>query len=249
MKTQTLKNVIICLLLCLFSALITFYSCRKNCDDSTDQTRSLTDICNDYSTQPPATLTTEMVKSMVTQYGDAQLHSIQTATVNAVHEDAKSIWFDLETLKAFLYQIEHNALTKNTKIKHENLGVRIYYAAYPDNVKMRAMATSQTDPNFTYNLAYEKHHTLVMIPTISYGEGENYDFNPLDVNTFNGFVNMPKGGVFSANSSSYVTLSLGTSSTPVVPGGVVAGGTTSQGISARNHGNLCPPGGSTGIFF
>jgi hypothetical protein len=253
MKTQTLKNIIICLLLCLFSSLITYYLCRKKCDDISDNTRSLTDVCMDYSTEAPATLTTEMVKSMVTQYGDAQLQSIQSAAVNAVHEDAKSIWFDLETLKAFLYQIEHNALTKDTKIKNENLGVRIYYAAYPDNVKMRAMASSQTDPNFSYNPAYEKHHTLVMIPTISDGEGENYDFNPLDVNTFNGFVNMPKGGVFSANSSSYVTLSLGTSSVPVVPvvpAGVVAGGSaTSPGISARNHGTLYPPDNTIGNIF
>lgn len=250
MKTQTLKNIIICLLLCLFSALITYYLCRKKCNEGTDTTRSLTDVCMDYSTEAPATLTTEMVKSMVTQYGDAQLESIQTAPVNAVREDAKSIWFDLETLKAFMYQVEYNAKKKKPSIKNEELGIRIYYAAYPDNAKMRALATTQTDPNFSYNPAYEKRHTLVMIPTISDGKGGNYDFNPLDLTTFNGFANTPKSSTYNPNSSGYVTLSLGTSSAPVVPGGIVPGGsTTSPGISARNHGHLYPPDNTIGNIF
>jgi hypothetical protein len=251
MKTQTLKNIIICLLLCLFSALITYYLCKKKCDDITDNTRSLTDVCMDYSTEAPATLTTEMVKSMVAQYSDTQLNNIQSATTNSIPVDARSIWFDLETLKAFMYQIEYNAKKKKATIKNEELGIRIYYAAYPDNSKMRDLAETQTDPNFSYNPAYQKLHTLVMIPTISDGEGENYDFNPLDLTTFNGFANTPKSGsTYNDNSSSYVTLSLGTSSAPVVSGGIVPGGsTTSPGISARNHGLLNPPASNLGLSF
>ena len=76
----------------------------------------------DYHTEAPATLTTEMVATMVTQYSGAQLNSIQTATLNPVPEDARSIWFDLETLKAFMYQVEYNAKKKKATIKNEELG-------------------------------------------------------------------------------------------------------------------------------
>ena len=87
-------------------------------------------------------------------------------------------------------------MNKNpTQGRDKKLGVRIYYAAYPDNSKMRDLAATQTDPNFSYNPAYEKKHTLVMIPTIE-KDGKNYDFNPLDPNSYIGFTNMTKGGVF-----------------------------------------------------
>lgn len=250
MKTQTLKNIIICLLLCLFTALITYYLCCKKHGTIPEGTRSLTDVCMDYSTEAPATLTTEMVKSMVTQYGDAQLESIQSATINSVPEDAKSIWFDLETLKAFLYQVEYNAKKKRASIKNEELGIRIYYAAYPENSKMRAMEASQTDPNFSFNPDYEKLHTLVMIPTIAVGsKKENFDFNPLDLTTFNGFANTPKtSSTYSANSASYTTLSLGTSSAPAAAGINSSGTTNTPSIIARNHGTLCPPDGGVQAF-
>jgi hypothetical protein len=249
MTAQTLKNIIICLLLCLFSALLTYYFCCQKADEIPDITRSLTDVCMDYHTEAPATLTTEMVTTMVTQYSGAQLNSIQTATLNPVPEDARSIWFDLETLKAFMYQVEYNAKKKKATIKNEELGIRIYYAAYPNNSKMRALAASQTDPNFSYNPDYEKLHTLVMMPTIAAADGVNYDFNPLDLTTFNGFANTPRtGSTYNANSASYTTLSLGTSSAPAAIG-IGSGGTTSPSISARNHGELNPPAPSAGIAF
>lgn len=231
MKSQLLKCLLLCLLTALLTYFLTCYFCKKKFEDIPENTRSLTDICMDYDTITPPTLTTEMVKSMVTQYSGAQLNSIQTAPTNAVAVDARSIWFDLETLKEFLYQIEHNVNKNPAQGRDKKLGVRIYYAAYPDNSKMRDLAATQTDPNFSYNPAYEKKHTLVMIPTIE-KDGKNYDFNPLDPNSYIGFTNMTKGGVFNANSSTYSTLSLGTSANPLNPG--------PNPTIARNHGTLCP---------
>lgn len=242
-----------CLLLCLLTALLTYfltcYFCKKKFEDIPENTRSLTDICMDYDTITPPTLTTEMVKSMVTEYSDTQLHNIQTAPTNAVPVDARSIWFDLETLKEFLYHIEHNVTKNATQARNKELGVRIYYAAYPKNDKMRDLAATQTDPNFSYNPAYEKKHTLVMIPTIQGADRENYDFNPLDVNSYIGFTNMKTGGVFSPNSSSYATLSLGTSSAPVIYAPTTTGGGTSPSIISRNLGELSPPSTILGSAF
>ncbi|MCZ8196146.1 MAG: hypothetical protein O9267_00900 [Flavobacterium sp.] len=240
MKSQLLKCLLLCLLTALLTYFLTCYFCKKKFGDIPENTRSLTDICMDYDTITPPTLTTEMVKSMVTQYSGAQLNSIQTASTNAVAVDARSIWFDLETLKEFLYQIEHNVNKNPTQGRDKELGVRIYYAAYPDNTKMRDLAATQTDPNFSYNPAYEKKHTLVMIPTIE-KDGKNYDFNPLDVNSYIGFTNMKAGGPYSPNSSSYATLSLGTSANPLNP--------LPNPTIVRNHGILNPPATSSGMSF
>jgi hypothetical protein len=249
MKSQLLKCLLLCLLTALLTYFLTCYFCKKKFEDIPENTRSLTDICMDYDTITPPTLTTEMVKSMVTQYSGAQLNSIQTSPTNAVAVDARSIWFDLETLKEFLYQIEHNVNKNPTQGRDKKLGVRIYYAAYPDNTKMRDLAATQTDPNFSYNPAYEKKHTLVMIPTIQGADRENYDFNPLDVNSYIGFTNMKAGGAFSSNSSSYATLSLGTSSAPLVSAPATNGGGTSSSIISRNHGSLNPPDPFMGLAF
>ncbi|WP_396212546.1 hypothetical protein [Flavobacterium sp.] len=237
MNSQMQRYVLVSLL----TATATYFlTTNLSNNDIPENTRSLTDICMDYNTITPPTLTTEMVRSMVSQYSGTQLNSIQTAPTNAVAVDARSIWFDLETLKEFLYQIEYNVNKNPRQGRDRELGVRIYYAAYPENTKMRNLAATQTDPNFSYNPAYEKKHTLVMIPTIG-KDGENYDFNPLDVNSYIGFTNMKTGGVFSANSSSYATLSLGTSANPLNQG--------TNPTVARNHGRLCPPDGYPGNAF
>jgi hypothetical protein len=248
MKSQLLK----CLLLMLLTALLTYFItchfglCRKDGDDG--GTRNVNTICMDYDNVPPATLTTQMVKSMVTQYSGAQLNSIQKdSLINHVPEDARSIWFDLETLKQFMYQIEHNAGNHFAESDKKKLGVRIYYAAYPSNTKMREMAADQTDPNFSYNPAYENLHTLVMIPTISGADKENYDFNPLDASTYNGYVNMPKGGKYYTDDD-YTGISLGTSSNPASANANQINA-TNNGVSARNHGLLSPPHSISGNAF
>ena len=108
------------------------------------------------------------------------------------------------------------------------------------NEDMKRMAASQTDPNFSYNPAYENKHTLVMIPTITNAEGENLDFNPLDASTYNGFANMNKTKRDVFNSNSYSTLILGPGAEMVNPNG---------NTSARNHGTLFPPETNVGISF
>jgi hypothetical protein len=236
MKSQLLKCLLLMLLTALLTYFITCYFCCKDKDNG--GTRDLASICMNYENEPPATLTTKMISSMVGQYSGKQLNSIQSDSLNQIPKDARAIWFDLETLKQFMYQIEHNAGKNYSESKDKTLGVRIYYAAYPENDKMRAMTPSQTDPNFSFNPTYEKLHTLVMIPTIAEKNGENYDFNPQDVSTYNGYTRMPKTGKYYTDEN-YTGISLGTSSRPQ----------TGENVSARNHGMLYPPDSMTGFGF
>ena len=182
---------------------------------------------------------------MVAKYSDTQLYNIQNASNNAVQQDAKSIWFELETLKRFLYHVENNIKKNNVTISSEKLGIRIYYAAYPKNEAMRQLSQDQTDPSFTMNTAYENKHTLVMIPTIADSNGNNFDFNPQDQATYNGFTNMPKGTKNPLLSDNYSLMSLGTAPTA---NGIVRT-PSPNAIMARNHGELSPPGVSPGISF
>ncbi len=230
----------------LLTAIITYLiTCKFFCKKPIDiggGTRTPTTICMDYDSIAPPTLTTNMVKSMVFQYKDAQLNNIQTAATNAVPKDARAIWFDLETLKQFLYQIEQKTAQHPTEIANKKLGVRIYYAAYPEKQIMSNLAQHQTDPNFSYNEEYEKLHTLVMIPTITGAGNENYDFNPLDVTTYDGFTNVKKeNSTFSFDSDTYTTLSLGTSRV----NSQIGVNSAAQVQIARNHGSLYPPTGSS----
>ncbi len=236
MKSQLLK----CLVIMLLTALLTYFiTCNFFCNDKDNGgTRDLASICMNYENEAPATLTTKMISSMVGQYSGKQLNSIQSDSLNQIPKDARAIWFDLETLKQFMYQIEYNAGKNFAESKDKRLGVRIYYAAYPENDKMRAMEPSQTDPNFSYNPAYEKLHTLVMIPTIAEKEGVDYDFNPLDVSTYNGYTRMPKTGKYYTDET-YSGISLGSSSRAQ----------TGENVSARNHGMLYPPDSMTGFGF
>jgi hypothetical protein len=86
--------------------------------------------------------------------------------------DARSVWFSLETLKQFLWEIESKSATC-TGCEKLNLGVRIYYGEYP----------VPTDPNDTTFPAMEKKkHSIFMVPTYAVNKPDgapvDYDFNP-----------------------------------------------------------------------
>jgi hypothetical protein len=247
MKSQNLKIALLVILTALVTAFITNYidKGKNHTSDIPDKDRSATSICMDYDTDPPPVLTTELVKSMVMQYKGVQLNNIQTATTNPIPVDAQSIWFDLETLKKFLYHIEHNVGKNYEEGRDKKIGVRIYYAAYPKNEEMKRMAETQKEENFTFNPNYEGLHTLVMIPTISGQDGENYDFNPLDKKTYNGFTKMEQSDKFSFINSNYSTLTLGPNLEPEVT-------TTTPNpnpVISRNHGSLAPPDSVVGFGF
>lgn len=96
-----------------------------------------------------------------------------------VLDDARSVWFSLETLKQFLWEIESTSAGCEG-CKTLNLGVRIYYAEYPET-------RNSTDKRYSKNDM--KKHTVFMVPTYSKydtdGKLQDYDFNPKHL-TLNG---------------------------------------------------------------
>ncbi|MVO10430.1 hypothetical protein GOQ30_14745 [Flavobacterium sp. TP390] len=164
----------------------------------------------------PNTLKQSLVNEMIQQYRNNQLATINKTNIE---NDAHSIWFELETLKKFITDVENEA-KKNGNTSSNDLGIRFYYAAYPEKVKWGT--TGYEELSFLLNSPitqqYENKHTLVMIPTIDV-EGKNVDFNPMDKNTFTGFQNTTKKGDYKIMSKT----------------------SANSDITAQNHGNLIPP--------
>jgi len=133
---------------------------------------------------------------------------------NAVRVDARSAWFSLETLKAFINTIETRTCANTAPNCMPALGVRIYYAEYPtDATELQTYAPE----NGTIDPTYAGMHTLLMIPT--YDAGANHiDFDPDQMVAGNP---CPATSIFDSGSA-------------MISGSITA-------LAAQNHGGLAPP--------
>nr|MBP6755893.1 hypothetical protein [Bacteroidia bacterium] len=85
------------------SALITFLIIRTTPKPDSNE------ICTDYSKDNKSKLTSGLVYDMVHKYRNNQLKNIQDPnTGQPIREDAYAIWFDLDTIKKFIYHFEHD---------------------------------------------------------------------------------------------------------------------------------------------
>lgn len=85
------------------------------------------------------------------------------------HEDARCAWFPLETIKRYIWSIEASNCKKQCK---DSLGLRIYYAKYPDISDAEFWSGSMESQK-----AYASYHTVFMVPTYFTGSFHQ-DFNP-----------------------------------------------------------------------
>lgn len=178
-------------------------------------------LCIDYSQETPSTLETAVIYDMVNEYRNKQLKSIDsTIATTDGGGDAHSVWFDLKTLKKFIFHIEHNVRT-NKPNNTDELGLRFYYAAYPSDMARRDDLTD-VDPT------YMNRHTVVLIPTIFNKNVGHVDFNPVDTTTYNGYISQTKqlnSEIFPYQVANYTPMAL----------------TNNQRVVSKNHGSLIPP--------
>lgn len=222
MDNKALKTTIIVMAL-LFAVYVFF----NNPFTRSSQPLASSAICMDYSKDKPNTLKHSLVKELVKNYKNNQLVAIQTATVNAVPNDAQCIWFELDSIKKFIYHIEKGFEANKPGVKGK-LGLRMYYAAYPQDTLWgtkgyEELASLSKDPT---TAKYGRKHTLVLIPTLEI-HGVNADFNPIDATTYTGF----NSSVNPFSNPSYVPMAL------------------SASVMAKNHGRLQPPYPATGNAF
>jgi len=189
-------------------------------------------ICSNYTEM--STLEVSLIRSMTQNYKDNQLSDINDGShtpFTIANGDTRAIWFDLETLKAFIHQIEIKAKNNATPVHSKDLGIRIYYASYPDTAESYDDLNG-VNGNFVLPSNYQEHHTLVMIPTMYRGT-ENVDFNPLEPATYQKSIS----NIYSTNPSAQIPALTGTRSN------------SSNTRGAQNHGGSYPPLGDSGLDF
>lgn len=166
---------------------------------------------------PISELDVNLIKTMVNNYKSNQLRFVEDGLKKP---DTQSIWFDLETLKSFVAQIEKNTKANDSTINTNQLGIRMYYASYPAKEDMVAFEDLRETPQ-----EYEKMQTLIMIPTIKI-EKSNVDYNPLDAQTYStGIKNIEQNGLSNSSGTTETRMAL----------------TSIEKTAAQNHGSLCPP--------
>ena len=203
---------------------------NKSLANEKDNVKSRGQICSSYS-EAMSKLEVRLVHKMTDDY-----HSSLSGSLHP--NDAQSIWFDLETLKAFLYHIENEAVQHIPKVEPDRLGIRFYYARYPefdiwdDYPDMRCFEQDYPD-----RVNYEKLQTLIGVPTIRRGKLD-YDFDPTIAETYLKPLNHKEFG------DTYL---------PGSPVDLSAIGSTppdeNDDIGARNHGQLIPPANSEPSHF
>lgn len=133
------------------------------------------DHCKDYSGDEFEGVPAGLVYTMIKQYKLNHWNN-QRVLGNNQPTDARSVWFNLDTLKKFIYKIEQAACSSNC-INRADLGIRFYYAEYPDIVTWNQY---DNDPaTLAHRMEYQGLHTLVMTPTYYNTNSQmNVDFDP-----------------------------------------------------------------------
>jgi hypothetical protein len=239
-------NLFSYLIVAIASALITYLIFGTTTDpvtpepDTPEPTENTKEICMKYDDEDMSTLDADLVHTMTKEYINSQWEYINSnsnfiSKHSSITEDARSIWFDLKTLKKYLYHIENESRKVDSTIKEDKLGIRIYYGVYPNKEEIKKFPDifdTSKDRDFT---DYSGLHTLVMIPTISI-EDKILDFNPLDDETY-------KIGLYKVEKYMY------NNGTPIPNNNTMGLFGTSRDIAGQNHGTLYPPGPATGMGF
>ncbi len=193
-----------------------------------------TNICSDYTGKPINKLEVGMLSYIFNNYKN-NVGRTPLTTANIANPDASNIWFNLDSLKRFIWNIESNTCGKTCGVNREKLqlGIRIYFARYPKS----SIMSSYKDLNSQQLFKFENCHTLFMVPTYDLNlpnSGlQHMDFDPTStynkdscsfppIKNIDGIIN--KIPAFMASS---------TVQNRSLPG--------SLSTTAQNHGGLCPP--------
>jgi hypothetical protein len=196
---------------------------------TTSNCNTCTNICSDYFGKSVTKYDVATLKKLVEPYKPGIGNKTNT-------QPAPNIWFSLDTLKRFIWNIEHNVCGIKCGDKNFNaqLGVRIYFAKYPDaNIMQGITDLLNVNPTFA------NQQTLFMIPTFDETDitqapavTKHIDFDPTN------------RGTFKSSSCSFQKLDVTSGAVlafgiPLAPAPPPQGNTNNT--QGQNHGTLCPP--------
>lgn len=132
-------------------------------------TQKESQVVLDYKDSTFTSLSVSSAEMMAKNYNTNYLPLINKELNN---NDARAIWFSLDDLKNFIWQIEYHSLKAGVGVKPNDLGIRIYYAQYPSKELIL------NNPNLKeLNPEYADKHSLFLVPTIKKNK-RDMDFDP-----------------------------------------------------------------------
>lgn len=172
-------------------------------------------------------------------------------------QDARSVWFSLETLKEFIYNIEKTCC--DSSCTDLQLGIRVYYAKYPrfDSTSFTSLANDPSKISIFNDLqdvrtAYSDRHTVFMVPTynkVVNSDTLHFDFDPWHI----GSCSNPTSLTSLSGSTRILSLSPDQQqwgkSIPEKTKGIKQRVVNASNALLQNHGNLYPPDNSSGNAF
>ncbi len=157
----------------MLTGIIVFVSCQKTAPSTTTEATVSRPCpeCTDHSRTIFKGISTQTAWDLSQDY---KIMNQPKLEIDETYTDANSIWFSAESLKNFLWKVEE-AICRKGCAENLKLGLRIYYARYPNAAGMAANPDlSDLDP------AFQQHHTLFMVPTYQDGLNQqvHHDFDP-----------------------------------------------------------------------
>lgn len=209
--------------------------------------------CNDKKTDTGASLTgCNAVKSVtgmdaafflkgLARYRTFQLSASNDKLrplTNENFQDARSCWYSLDTLRNFMCLIERYArMDPDFDPATSDLGIRFYYATYPDNEQQSMLLKMGSAPRKAINVSVGLHHTLFMVPT-HHDKESDLDLDVFQPITFRGSEIVPPSNKISPSTLYHPDWQamMKSASTPLLIMGETVGFP-----SSKNQGSLCPP--------
>lgn len=135
--------------------------------------------CEDFSQENPATLKAGVVADMIQTYNQNHLSAM---TTRMARDETRAILFDLDTIQKFIYHIKKEINDNPSyNLANETLGLRLYFAAYPDS-SLFGQSGYEDLKNLPTN--YGRRLTVAFVPTRTDTSGKIIDFNPADANSY-----------------------------------------------------------------
>lgn len=122
-----------------------------------------------------------LVKVMLEKYRTNHWANYKIDGVDSM--DSRSVWFSLKRLKTFINLIETKACENGCTKELPELGIRMYFAEYPDSLPKAGDIALPWESyphlaNGNVPIEYQKHHTLILVPTIDLEKNVHLDFDP-----------------------------------------------------------------------
>lgn len=171
-----MKRILVALNIITLSVvgIILIKGCSTDHQESTEA-RNPDDIVLNYAKKNFKSLTVVQAKIMKNNYVDSEALKAGVKPENFEYKDTESIYYTLDELKNLVWYIEHHTKGTGLDISTDSMGVKFYFAKYPD------LATLD---QYKYPMDSEKKKisanrtTMFMVPTVKY-KGKYREYDPM----------------------------------------------------------------------